>query len=194
MAQQIATSQISENAEPIHGNRFIDHIIASSPRLVVNIDLLEKCMQSQVEIKHIETDADLIASFPVMQELRPHLERATYAARIARQRAQGYRLLAAWRDGAIAGLAGYRLTENLLYGQFVYVDDLVVTATLHRSGIGEQLLQAARQQAVDLGCKHFVLDTGLHMALAQRFYFRQGLLAQGMHFVEPLQTPKQTQV
>jgi hypothetical protein len=30
------------------------------------------------------------------------------------------------------------------------------------------------------------LDTGLHMALAQRFYFRQGLLAKGMHFVEPL--------
>jgi len=37
-----------------------------------------------------------------------------------------------------------------------------------------------------LGCKNFVLDTGLHMALAQRFYFRQGLLARGMHFVEAL--------
>jgi GNAT superfamily N-acetyltransferase len=155
-------------------------------RRVSDADLLEKPMQSQVEIKHIETDADLDASFAVMKELRPHLDRTSYAAQIARQRTQGYRLLAAWRDGAIVGLAGYRLTDNLLYGHFVYVDDLVVTAALHRSGIGEQLLQAARQQAVDAACKHFVLDTGLHMALAQRFYFRQGLLAQGMHFVEPL--------
>lgn len=144
-------------------------------------------MPSQVEIKHIESDVDLEASFPVMQELRPHLsDRANYAARVAQQRTQGYRLLAAWRDGAIAGLAGYRLQDNLLYGRFVYVDDLVVTASLQRSGIGERLLQAARQQAIALHCKHFVLDTGLHMALAQRFYFRQGLLARGMHFVEPL--------
>ena len=62
----------------------------------------------------------------------------------------------------------------------------MVTSTLHRSGIGELLLQSARQQAALLGCKNFVLDTGLHMALAQRFYFRQGLLARGMHFVEAL--------
>jgi GNAT superfamily N-acetyltransferase len=144
-------------------------------------------MQSEVEIRHIESDADLDASFSVMKELRPQLsDRATYTAQIAQQRTQGYRLLAAWRDGAIVGLAGYRLQDNLLYGRFIYVDDLVVTALLHRSRLGERLLQAARQQALALHCKHFVLDTGLHMALAQRFYFRQGLLAKGMHFVEQL--------
>ena len=144
-------------------------------------------MQSQLEIKHIESDADLEASFPVMQELRPHLsDRAAYIAQIAQQRTQGYRLLAAWRDGAIAGLAGYRLQDNLIYGRFIYVDDLVVTASLHRSGLGARLLRAARQQAVALHCKHFILDTGLHNALAQRFYFRQGLLARGMHFGEAL--------
>lgn len=144
-------------------------------------------MQSQLEIRHIESDVDLAASFPVMQELRPHLsDRATYQALVAQQRAQGYRLLAAWRDGVIVGLAGYRLQDNLLYGRFVYVDDLVVSAALHRSGLGERLLQAVRQQALAMNCRHFVLDTGLHMALAQRFYFRQGLLARGMHFVEPL--------
>ena len=144
-------------------------------------------MQSQIEIKHIESDADLAASFPVMKQLRPHLsDCAAYKEQVARQRTQGYRLLGAWRDGVIVGLAGYRLQDNLLYGRFVYVDDLVVSATLHRSGFGECLLQAARQQAAALNCRHFVLDTGLHMALAQRFYFRQGLLAKGMHFVESL--------
>ena len=150
-------------------------------------------MRSQIEIKHVESDVDLEATFSVMKELRPHLsDPATYAAQIARQRAQGYRLLAAWRDGAIVGLAGYRLQDNLIYGRFIYVDDLVVTASLHRGGLGEGLLQAARQQAVALHCKHFVLDTGLHMAPAQRFYFRQGLLAKGMHFVETLEQESAT--
>lgn len=140
-----------------------------------------------VAIRHIDNEADLEASFPVMQELRPHLqESAAYIAQVMRQHTQGYRLLAAWHDGIIVGLAGYRLLENLIYGRFVYVDDLVVSASLHRSGVGEQLLHAARQQAVAAQCTHFVLDTGLNNALAQRFYFRQGLLARGMHFVEPL--------
>jgi GNAT superfamily N-acetyltransferase len=144
-------------------------------------------MQSEVDIRHIENDVDLAASFPVMQELRPQLtDSASYVEQIKRQYAQGYRLLAAWRKGSIVGLAGYRSLESTIYSRFVYVDDLVVTSTLHRSGIGELLLQSARQQAALLGCKNFVLDTGLHMALAQRFYFRQGLLARGMHFVEAL--------
>lgn len=144
-------------------------------------------MQAETEIRHIETDAELLASFPVMQELRPHLTDSTaYVEQIKRQYTQGYRLLAAWRNGAIVGLAGYRQVESTIYSRFVYVDDLVVTSQLHRSGIGELLLQSARQQAALLGCKNFVLDTGLHMALAQRFYFRQGLLARGMHFVEAL--------
>lgn len=144
-------------------------------------------MQSGITIAHVESIDDLEASFCVMQELRPNLQdRAAYVAQVQHQAMQGYRLLAAWSDGVIVGLAGYRLTQNLLYGRFVYVDDLVVTATLQRSGVGELLLKAARQQAIDLHCTHLILDTGLHMALAQRFYFRQGLLARGMHFVEPL--------
>jgi GNAT superfamily N-acetyltransferase len=141
----------------------------------------------KAEIKHIVSDADLEASFSVMKELRPKLiDPATYIAQVKKQREQGYLLLAAWHDGRVVGLAGYRFQDSLLFGRFVYVDDLVVAGSLHRCGLGEELLKAARQQAVIHHCNHFILDTGLHMALAQRFYFRQGLLAEGLHFVEPL--------
>lgn len=144
-------------------------------------------MTAKIEIKHLETDAEVEASFQVMQELRPHLnDRAAYGKKVALQRAQGYRLLAALQDGAIVGLAGYRLQDNLIYGRFVYVDDLVVASAQQRSGVGEQLLKSARQQAIALGCTQFILDTGLNNALAQRFYFRQGMLARGMHFGEAL--------
>lgn len=144
-------------------------------------------MQSVITIAHVESVEDLESSFCVMQELRPHLQdRVAYVAQVRQQAAQGYRLLAAWSDGDIVGLAGYRLTHNLLYSSFVYVDDLVVAARLQRAGVGALLLKAVRQRALDLHCTHLILDTGLHMALAQRFYFRQGLLARGMHFVEAL--------
>ena len=144
-------------------------------------------MNEHVEFQLMETEGDCIASFPIMQQLRPHLTDASaFAAQIQRQRENGYHLLAAREHGQVIGLAGYRMTENTLYGRFIYVDDLVVDATLQRRRLGEQLLDRVRQQARALGYRYLVLDTGMHMALAQRFYFRQGLLPLGMHFSEDL--------
>ncbi|MDQ0704199.1 ribosomal protein S18 acetylase RimI-like enzyme [Pseudomonas sp. W3I7] len=140
-----------------------------------------------VEFALMETEADCIASFAVMQQLRPHLaDAARFAAQVQRQRRHGYHLLAAREHGKVIGLAGYRLTENTLYGEFIYVDDLVVDATLQRRRLGEQLLDRVRAETRARGYRYLVLDTGLHMALAQRFYFRQGLLPRGMHFSQDL--------
>jgi ribosomal protein S18 acetylase RimI-like enzyme len=132
------------------------------------------------------------AGFELMRELRPHLtDETAFGEQIARQYTHGYRLLGAYIGERIVGLIGYREMENLLYGRFVYVDDLVIDTGERQRGLGAFLITAARNDATRLGCQHLVLDTGLHMALAQRFYFRQGLLARGMHFVQALKQPQQ---
>lgn len=143
-------------------------------------------------LRHLDGEEDFAASFELMSTLRPHVvDSSTYVAQMLRQARQGYRLLAAWGDGQMLGLAGYRQLENLLYGRFIYLDDLVVSPDLQRRGLGARLLQAVREEAVQGHCAHLVLDTGLHMPLAQRFYFRQGLLARGMHFSQDLRPGSQ---
>ena len=140
-----------------------------------------------IRLSPADDDQACLACFDVMRELRPHLaDAAAFAAQVRRQAGQGYRLLAAWQDGRVRGLAGYRLQENLLYGRFLYVDDLVAAADARRFGVGGMLIDALREEARRQGCAHFVLDTALGNALGQRFYFRQGLLARGMHFCQPL--------
>jgi GNAT superfamily N-acetyltransferase len=145
-------------------------------------------MDTSITFRHLDTPEDWTRAFDVMKELRPHLAGAdAFCAQMRRQREESYRLLAACDEqDAILGLAGYRTQTNTLYGRFVYVDDLVVTSRLQRDGIGACLLDKVREIARHSRCGHLVLDTGLHMALAQRFYYRNGLLAKGMHFVEPL--------
>lgn len=138
---------------------------------------------SPVTLRHAETEAEIGACFPALRELRPHLaDPAELIARVQRQRDRGYRLLAAWSDGAVLGAAGYRMQENLIHGRFVYVDDLVVRDGARRGGLGAALLDAVAAEARAAGCARMTLDTGLDNALAQRFYFRWGLLATGMHF------------
>jgi GNAT superfamily N-acetyltransferase len=144
-------------------------------------------MSQEIDIRSIEQADDIAACYEVMAELRPHLKDVDcFVQQVMRQRDRGYRLSAAWINDRVIGAIGYRLQENLLYGTFVFVDDLVVHHDFRSHGIGARLLSTARDYAREQGCRQFVLDTGLHMPHAQRFYFSQGLLARAMGFTEEL--------
>jgi GNAT superfamily N-acetyltransferase len=134
-------------------------------------------------LRHAETDTEVASCFPVIVQLRPHLADADeLVTRVARQRAAGYRILAAWRGDVPIGLAGYRVEENLVHGRFIYVDDLVTIEAERRSGVGARLLDAVAEEGRKLGCNRLVLDTALDNVLAHRFYYRQGLLARALRF------------
>lgn len=139
-------------------------------------------------LTHLQTENQIRAAFPVMHQLRPHLKDATdFSTRVQRmQRTAGYRILAAMNNTDVISVAGYRLQENLIYGAFLYVDDLVTMDTVRGKHCGAKLLQALQKIAIDSGCARLVLDTGLANSRAQRFYFRQGLLSSGLHFSMPL--------
>lgn len=135
------------------------------------------------ELRHAETDGDIAACFAVLRQLRPSLEDAAeLVGRVQRQQETGYRLLTAWDGARVVGAAGYRIEENLIRGCFAYIDDLVVLDEARRFGLGARLLEEVARLGRDAGCVWLALDTGLGNALAQRFYFRQGLLATGLHF------------
>lgn len=134
-------------------------------------------------LRHAEDETAVAACLAVMQALRPHLRSAEeLVARVARQRLEGYRLLAAWRADTVIGLAGYRVQENLIHGRFVYVDDLVTAEASRRHGLGARLLDAVGVEGRALGCRRLVLDTALDNVLGHRFYYRQGMLARALRF------------
>ena len=136
-------------------------------------------------------EAEIGACYDLMRQLRPHLASVEdFVTRWRRQAADGYRILALWLEqGPYPGpraLAGYRITENLVHGKFLYVDDLVSDQAERSRGYGAKLLDKLKEEGRALGCKKLVLDTGLDNALAHRFYYRRGLLAQALRFNIPL--------
>ena len=136
-------------------------------------------------------EAEIGACYDLMRQLRPHLaSQEEFIARWRRQAADGYRILALWSDhGPHPGpraVAGYRITENLVHGKFLYVDDLIADRSERSRGYGARLLDKLKDEGRALGCVKLVLDTGLDNYLAHRFYFRQGLLAQALRFNIPL--------
>lgn len=140
-------------------------------------------MSAQPLIALATTPEAIAACYPVMYELRPQIEAAEFVERIQRQRAQGYQLAAVWVDGVAVAVAGFRVSENLAWGRFLYVDDLVTRAEQRSHGYGAMLLTWLKEYAAAVGCAQLHLDSGVWRKDAHRFYEREGLRLSSFHFV-----------
>lgn len=138
-----------------------------------------------MQIAAATTDADILACFPVLKELRPALVAATFLEDVRRMQAGGYRLVAA-REAEVLAVAGYRWFEMFAFGPICYVDDLVTAASARSRGCGAALLGWIETEASAHGARYVALDSAHARVDAHRFYRRQGYDDVGLHFVRPL--------
>lgn len=138
------------------------------------------------EITVAETDADILACFSVMQLLRPHLIESEFVARVHRQRETGYRLARMTDEGQTVAVAGFRQLDNLAWGKFLYVDDLVTDDARRSHGYGRALLHWLRSLGRAEGCTQLHLDSGTQRLRAHAFYEREGMAYTSKHFAEEL--------
>jgi GNAT superfamily N-acetyltransferase len=68
----------------------------------------------------------------------------------------------------------------------LYVDDLVTASDRRGQGAGAALLGELESRARDAGCRVLDLDSGADREDAHRFYFRQGMVIRGFHFIRRL--------
>ena len=139
-----------------------------------------------MDIQIAETDTNISACYPVMRELRPHLEEAEFLPLVRKLENAGYRLAFVQQPEGVVAVAGFWIRENLAWGRFLYVDDLVTLASHRSQGIGSRLLTWLREYAVQEGCRQLHLDTGTQRKDAHRFYDREGMSLFGYHFAENL--------
>ncbi len=137
-------------------------------------------------IGEAKTEDEIMLCFPVMSQLRQHIEKAEFVRLIQEMFTEGFRLAYLEHDGTIVCVAGFRITTNLFMGKNLYVDDLV-THKSHRSrGFGEAMLAWLRDLAVADGCEHFHLDSGTQRQRAHKFYLAHGMSITAFHFAEKL--------
>ena len=148
-------------------------------------------LPARMDVHIAESDQEILACYPAMRELRPHIAQADFVARIRGQEQAGYRLAYLRTDAEVVALAGFRVSENLAWGRFLYVDDLVTLVACRSQGFGKALLDWMRAHALAQGCRQLHLDSGMQRVDAHRFYDREGMARAGYHFAEDLE-PRET--
>ena len=129
-----------------------------------------------------KSDQEIQSCFDVMCELRPHLKRDEFVARVRRQHEDSGYELAYVTDGSVKAVAGFRVSECLAWGKFLYVDDLVAGSSARSRGYGGVLFDWLVAYAREAGCDQFHLDSGVQRFDAHRFYLRKRMAIEGHHF------------
>lgn len=141
-----------------------------------------------MEICIAKTDLDIFSCYPVMQELRPHIEKDEFVSIVRSQEKAGYRLAFVRAAEGVVAVAGFRVNECMAWGRFLYIDDLVTLSPYRSNGYGSSLLSWLCKYAEKEGCNHLHLDSGIQRKDAHRFYEREGMELAGFHFVIKVST------
>lgn len=136
-----------------------------------------------MNIKLVETEAELRLCYPVMHQLRQHLSLDEFLTRAARQQKEaGYRIAMLTAAANVKAVAGFRISEGLAWGKYLYVDDLVTDAASRSAGHGDALFDWLIDFARAEHCQSFHLDSGVQRFEAHRFYLRKRMQIASHHF------------
>ena len=127
------------------------------------------------------TDREIENCYAVMSELRPHITAGEFLERVRRQQKEGYKL-ACVVDEEVKAVAGFRFGENLAWGRYLYVDDLVSKSMYRSKGYGGALFDWLVKLSREHDCDQFHLDSGVQRFGAHRFYLTKRMTISSHHF------------
>lgn len=138
-------------------------------------------MHSAIQIA--TTDDEVLATYDVMRQLRPHVERSDYLPLVRQQQREvDYRLAALTVGERTTSVAGFRICRSLGWGKFLYVDDLVTDEASRSTGAGKAMFDWLVAYAREHGCGELRLDSAVYRHGAHRFYLRERMDIACFHF------------
>jgi GNAT superfamily N-acetyltransferase len=123
------------------------------------------------KIKQLNGEKEWLDAYPVMKQLRSHLNESGYLKLIKEASdTDGYKLAALYEKGTIVAVTGFMPMVTLYNGKFIWVCDLVTDAGARSIGHGKKLLMYVERWAKNNGYDIISLSSGLQRLDAHRFY------------------------
>ncbi len=124
-----------------------------------------------VTIKVLHHPEEWKEAFPVMKQLRTHLNEEEFLTMVEKATSlEGYKIAALYTENEVVAVTGFMPMITLYNGEFIWVCDLV-TDVQHRSyGYGKALLSFVENWAKENGYGIVSLSSGLQRLDAHRFY------------------------
>jgi GNAT superfamily N-acetyltransferase len=135
------------------------------------------------EISLAKTPDEIADTWPVMHQLRPHLDAEAYVAQVLRlQTERDFKLARMVVDGTVVAVAGLRFGEWLPGGRYLEIEDFVTCEAYRSQGYGSVFFDWIAALGRETDCRHLRLTSAVHREAAHRFYRRKGMSLGAYYF------------
>ncbi len=129
-----------------------------------------------------QSDQQILDCYPVMAELRPHLQPQEFLPLVKRLTDIAGLQLAYLTEGDNKAVAGFRISEWLAGGKYLEIEDLVAKSTDRSKGYGGELFDWLVQHAKENNCQLVRLISRVSRLDAHRFYLGKGMNLEAHYF------------
>lgn len=130
---------------------------------------------------------DILQIIPLLQELGEHdVTEMLLEERTLEMANQNYECLGIYDQEKLIGVCGMWFQTRHYAGKSLEVDHVIITKTYQNKGIGNLLMEYVYTYAKKKDCQWVELNTYVHNFPSHKFYYNQGFVAKGYHFIKKL--------
>jgi GNAT superfamily N-acetyltransferase len=137
-------------------------------------------------IKKLDTIEEMEKMLELIKELTPDLTAASYKKMLVEMTPHNYYQVAAFDGEKAVAVSGYWLATKLYCGKYLEIDNFVVAKEYRSKNIGKLLVDWMLNEAKRNNCQTVLLDAYVENFKAHKFYYREGFIARGFHYLKKL--------
>lgn len=139
-----------------------------------------------LSLKELSNIEEMLLHIELIKQLDPWLTPELYWEYLAQMIPNNYGQIAVFEADKCIGISGYWIGTKLYSGRYIEMDNVVVDESARSKGVGKLLVDAIVQKGKEHNCKLAMLDAYVDNKDAHRFYFREGFIIKGFHFIKKL--------
>jgi len=129
---------------------------------------------------------EMLSQIETIKFLYPNMTIERYEGFLSDMIPKNYKQVAIFEEETCVGLTGFWFGTKLWTGKYLEIDNFIVNPNYRKKGIGKLLTDFINEKAKELNCTCIVLDAFTGNFEAHKFYYNQGYVPRGFHFIKTI--------
>ena len=139
-----------------------------------------------MKLQELTTIKEMVNQFETIKLLYPTMPVERYEEFLADMIPHNYKQLVVFENDVCVGMTGFWFGTKLWTGKYLEIDNFVTHPDHRKKGIAKLMTVYLAEKAENLGCTCIVLDAFTGNFDAHRFYYNQGYVPKGFHFIKTI--------
>ena len=140
----------------------------------------------KIQLRELSTVEEMLENIEVMQFLYPAFTVEKYQSYLTEMIPHNYKQIAVFENEVCVAVSGFWSGTKLWSGKYIEIDNFIVHPDHRSKGLGKMMTDYVDELAKETGCTMIVLDAFTGNFTAHRFYYNQGYVPKGFHFLKIL--------